>query len=147
MLQKTFLNSKSLQPLSKTAKTREQLAQRLAIIEKILEHLHLDLRIQPLDAKLLTKTASSWNLHYDRAGIPTNRLFDVYLEAMANKDENSMFAPTVMVQTWRKMQLNETEKARSNASNDVCPLCKNTGKVMDFDKEVSCPYKHPINND
>ena len=137
------LNNKRVN--SKTAKTEEELIKRIAEISRILEHLHLDLRIQPLDVKLLTKTAYSWNLHFDRAGIPTNRLFDVYLESMANKDPNSMFAPTIMIQTWRKMQLDEAEKARTNESNDTCPLCKNTGKVMDFDKEIPCPYKHPIN--
>ena len=139
---KSSLQSK---PISKTARTEEDLIRRLAIIEQILERLHMDLRIQPLDQLLLTKTAGSWNVHFDREGIPTNRLLEVYFEAMANREEATWFSPTTMIRTWRDMVAKEAVESRTRElDSDDCPLCKGKGTIMDFDKEIPCPYKHPV---
>lgn len=146
MLQTSLLSgTTNLTVKTKTAKTKEELDSRIAIIRGILEYLHLDFRIQPLERVLLSKTAMSWNIHFDRQAIPTDRLFDVYYNAMADRDERTMFTPTTMITAWRRMVTQENERLRSPEKDGLknCSFCKGKGVIMDFDKEIPCPMRHP----
>lgn len=62
----------------------------------------------PPDDDLLTEMVASWDEHLTRAGVPTARLRDVYLEAVQLYDRKGPFDIFVMLAGWQALQSRET---------------------------------------
>jgi hypothetical protein len=114
-------------------------SERLKVIEEIVRDKQINFGYSPLSDVAARMQANVWMGHLD--DIPTERLWDVYKEAMRARDPKSLFSTTDMLQAWRRLRERESERARLNPP---CKYCHDTGR-MKFNKagvgmvDIECP--------
>ena len=87
----------------------EFLMKRRVVLSKLIDRLYAcDKNQGPPDDDLLTELANSWDEHLTRAGVPTSRFNDVYLEAVQLYDRKGPFGIFDMLAGWQSLQARET---------------------------------------
>ena len=102
---------------------------RLALIEAIIELRYNDERRMPPTGIELARIAASWDIHFERAGIPTEELVTLYYDAVANWDGKGIFTPSIMVNFWNKQKSSEYVEYQEFS----CQICNGTREVELYD--------------
>lgn len=118
--------------------------ERIKIVTEILKQQTKDYGFTKIKtAEKFRQEAEALLKHLDRAKIPSDKLWEVYYEACAVKEETSFWSPTIYLKGWDALQRKENQKP--TREDHVCGLCKDnmiiktanpeTGK----EKEMPCP--------
>ena len=106
-------------------------ARRLDAIADMLIRYRLEKKLPPLPDRTLREDVGWYNEHFTRAGIPTDRLLDVYLEAMAEHGEHLL-----SVDDYLRAGRRINERGHGHASDVVrgagCQACGGTGRMWIF---------------
>ena len=81
--------------------------ERLKVIEAIVRNKQISFGYTALSDDTARQQALAWIGHFEE--IPTERLWDAYLEAMRERDSRSLFSPTDMSQAWRRLRMSEPD--------------------------------------
>lgn len=78
-----------------------------------------------------------------KAGIPSNQLMDIYLEAHINLEKGGYFNVDSVLDVWKERRIQRLQEERQK---EVCPVCRgNNKRTMKFDfelrkdVEIDCP--------
>jgi hypothetical protein len=146
----TTTTPRTLTPYSAPVKPSEDEEQRRievtrrhkAIADELVRRYWLDQRLEPLDDDMLRLEVVSYDEHFTAAGIPTDRLRDVYLEACRTHGPY-LLKVFDFVEAWRRIKARE----EIQRAPPPCTFCGGTGRgkkyipKQDVEVEVKCPYR------
>ena len=127
---------------------------RRAIMREILDRYTHDRQLEPHTDLELAALAESYDELFTRAGIPTDRLRDVYLEAMAHHGDYKLKVDDYL-RAWQRLCARSEGHADDVVRGAQCKACGGTGSMWKFKPydwrnpdlgqqvEVDCPYRCP----
>jgi hypothetical protein len=128
--------------------TEKQLHRRAVIMMKVVQQYIFDKKLDTLPDKVLRATVASYDQLFTHAGIPTERIGEVYLEAMTHHGPYLLKVDDYL-RAWERIRPKEyagvdTRPMGGRGAN--CSICKGTGRTSvylpkeDIEVEKECPY-------
>jgi hypothetical protein len=102
---------------------------------RMIERYRFDMKLEPLSEQMLKAEARSYDQQLTYAGVPTDRLHAVYLEAMASHPEGRFLNSIDFVRAWLRLQDSASERFRTRSMRErgaACVICKGTGMAETF---------------
>lgn len=110
---------------------------------RLIERYRFDMKLEPLSEQMLKAEARSYDQQLTYAGVPTDRLHVVYLEAMASHPEDRFLNLTDFTRAWLRLQDSASERFRTRSMSErgaACVICNGTGMTETF---IPNNYKKP----
>jgi hypothetical protein len=104
-------------------------------ILRLIERYRFDMKLEPLGERMLKAEARSYDQQLTYAGVPTDRLHAVYLEAMASHPESRFLNLTDFTRAWLRLQDSASERFRTRSMRErgaACVICNGTGMTETF---------------
>jgi hypothetical protein len=104
---------------------------RLKIIEGIIQLYTTEMRRDEPTTIELAKMAAAWNVHFNRAKIPSDKLLELYYDAFSEWDGKGLFSHANMIQEWKKTA------SIIDYGEYQCPICDGSKmvKVYSFEEK------------
>lgn len=151
----------TLRPLSRAERLTPRQARRREAIKRMILRYQEEKSLDPLTDDDLFDTVRSYDEHFTHAGIPTARLKEVYLEAMAHHGQYLLRVDDYL-RAWRRLRErelpgHELDARAGKPSRHDCRTCHGSGLVrravpkpgvpiwVDCDEvEVECVFCIPV---
>jgi hypothetical protein len=137
--------------------TAAQLQRRKVIMLEVVQRYIFDKHLDPLLDDELRAVVRSYDQLFTHAGVPTDRIRDVYAEAMAQHGQYLLRVDDYL-RAWERVRPKEGDGADLRPMGERgsdCAICGGTGRVVTFvpfdfrnpaaggrEVEKPCPYRH-----
>ncbi len=111
--------------------TAAQLHRRKLIMLEVVQRYIFDKHLDPLDDDELRAVVKSYDHLFTHAGIPTERIRDVYAEAMAHHGQYLLKVDDYL-RAWQSIESAAQSRASDIERGAKCKSCNGTGEMMKF---------------
>lgn len=127
----------------RSPKTRDESASsssspRRKLIMRMLDRYYVERGHEPLSDDMLAETARGYDEHFTRAGMPTERIKEVYLEAMQTHGNFKMDVLGYLG-AWRRIREAEEGHGSDIERGGKCKSCGGTGEMIKFGMVAEMP--------